>query len=75
MAKINLIPCTSKYENRGNVDKIEIPINDQNLLCIYRIYGHTVDSKRWEKIHIEHMKQRDDCKTWESISQTEYVIK
>ena len=45
------------------------------ILCIYRIYGHTVDSKRWEKIHIEHMKQRDDCETWETISQTEYVIK
>jgi hypothetical protein len=75
MAKINLVPCTSKYENRGNVDKIEIPINDQNLLCIFRIYGHTIDNKRWEKIHIEHMKQRDDCETWESISQTEYVIK
>ena len=75
MAKINLVPCTSKYENRGDVDKIEIPINDQSYLCIYRLYGHTIDNKRWEKIHVEHMKQRDDCKTWESISQTEYVIK
>tara|TARA_R100000988_G_scaffold37415_1_gene18732 strand:- start:835 stop:1062 length:228 start_codon:yes stop_codon:yes gene_type:complete len=75
MAKINLVPCTSKYENRGDVDKIEIPINDQSYLHIFRIYGHTIDNKRWEKIHIEHMKQRDDCETWESISQTEYVIK
>ena len=75
MAKINLVPCTSKYENRGDVDKIEIPINDQNYLRIYRLYGHTEDNQRWEKIHIEHMKQRDDCETWESISQTEYVIR
>ena len=74
MAKINLVPCTSKFENRGDVDRIEIPINDQSYLRIFRIYGHT-DNKRWEKIHIEHMKQRDDCETWESISQTEYVIK
>ena len=75
MAKINLVPCTSKYENRGDVYKIEIPINDQSYLHIFRIYGHTTDNKRWEKIHIEHMKQRDDCETWESISQTEYVIR
>ena len=75
MAKINLVPCTSKYENRGNVDKIEIPINDQNFLRIFRIYGHTADSIRWEKIQVEHMKQRDDCEIWESISQIEYVIK
>ena len=74
MARINLVPCTSKYENRGDVDKIEIPINDQSYLHIFRIYGHTTDNKRWEKIHIEHMKQRDDCETWESISQSDYVI-
>jgi hypothetical protein len=75
MAKINLVPCTSKYKNRGDVDKIEIPINDQNYLRIYRIYGYTEDNERWEKIHIEHMRQRDDIDVWESISQTEYVIK
>lgn len=75
MAKINLVPCTSKFENRGDVDNVEIPIDDKNFLAIYKIYGHTVDNKRWEKIQIEHMKQRDDCETWESISQTEYVIK
>ena len=75
MARINLVPCTSKFENRGDVDNVEIPIDDKNFLAIYKIYGHTVDNKRWEKIHIEHMKQRDDCETWESISQTEYVIK
>ena len=75
MARINLVPCTSKFENRGDVDNVEIPIDDKNFLAIYKIYGHTVDNKRLEKIHIEHMKQRDDCETWESISQTEYVIK
>ena len=75
MAKINLTPCTSKFENRGDVDSIEIPIDDKNFLSVYKIYGYTADNKRWEKIQIEHMKQRDDCETWESISQTEYVIK
>ena len=72
MAKIKLRAC-HKYESDS--DSIEIPINDQNFLRIFRIYGHTADSIRWEKIQIEHMNQRDDCETWESISQTEYVIK
>tara|TARA_R100000315_G_C5078067_1_gene45321 strand:+ start:268 stop:495 length:228 start_codon:yes stop_codon:yes gene_type:complete len=75
MARINLIPCTSKFENKGNVDNVEILIDDKNFLAIYKVHGHTVDNKRWEKIHIEHMKQRDDCETWESISQTEYIIR
>ena len=72
MAKIKLRAC-HKYESDS--DSIEIPINNQNFLRIFRIYGHTEDSIRWEKIQVEHMKQRDDCETWESISQTEYVIK
>lgn len=73
MAKIELRPCSNQYES--DADYIEIPINNENYLKIRKEYGHldiNGKPKRYETIYVKHMKQRDDCDTWYTVSETSY---